>query len=57
MAVAYGLLIGLFIVGFGTMREMPGAMRSAILTSAKIMMIIAFSQLYIWGPGARADPG
>ena len=48
MAVAYGVLIGLFIVGFSAVKELPGAMRSAIITSAKIMMIIAFSQLYIW---------
>ena len=48
MAVAYGVLIGLFIVGFAAVKELPGAMRSAIITSAKIMMIIAFSQLYIW---------
>ncbi|MDE0533289.1 MAG: TRAP transporter large permease [Albidovulum sp.] len=49
MAVAYGIIIGFFIVGFGTIKEeLPGAMRSAIITSAKIMMIIAFSQLYIW---------
>ena len=48
MAVAYGLLIGLFIVGLTVVKELPDAMRSAILTSAKIMMIIAFSQLYIW---------
>ncbi|MES0812269.1 TRAP transporter large permease [Roseibium sp. SCPC15] len=48
MAVAYGLLIGLLIVGFGSIKQLPDAMRAAILTSAKIMMIIAFSQLYIW---------
>jgi tripartite ATP-independent transporter DctM subunit len=48
MAVAYGLLIGLMIVGLVSIKQLPGAMRNAILTSAKIMMIIAFSQLYIW---------
>lgn len=48
MAVAYGLLIGSLIVGLGSIRQLPDAMRNAILTSAKIMMIIAFSQLYIW---------
>jgi tripartite ATP-independent transporter DctM subunit len=48
MAVAYGLLIGMLIVGFGSIKQLPDAMRAAILTSAKIMMIIAFSQLYIW---------
>ncbi|WP_029060789.1 TRAP transporter large permease [Labrenzia sp. DG1229] len=48
MAVAYGLLIGFLIVGLGSLKQLPDAMRAAILTSAKIMMIIAFSQLYIW---------
>ena len=46
-AAVYGLIIGLFIVGFGVLREMPGAMRMAIIMSAKIMMIIAFSQIFI----------
>ncbi len=48
MAVFYGILIGMFISGGAVFKEMPGAMRHAIITSAKIMMIIAFSQLYIW---------
>ena len=48
LAVFYGLLIGLFIAGMAVVRDMPGIMRVAIVTSAKIMMIIAFSQLYIW---------
>lgn len=48
MAVAYGLLIGFLIVGLSSLKQLPDAMRAAILTSAKIMMIIAFSQLYIW---------
>lgn len=46
-AVVYGLIIGLFIVGFGVLRELPGAMSQAIIMSAKIMMIIAFSQVFI----------
>ena len=48
LAVAYGLLIGFMITGTSVLKEMPKLMRSAIITSAKIMMIIAFSQLYIW---------
>ncbi len=48
MAVAYGVIIGFFIVGFSSVTSLPGAMKAAIITSAKIMMIIAFSQLYIW---------
>jgi tripartite ATP-independent transporter DctM subunit len=46
-AAVYGLIIGSFIVGFGIFRELPGAMRTAIIMSAKIMMIIAFSQVFI----------
>ncbi len=46
-AVVYGLIIGLFIVGFGVLKDLPGAMRHAIIMSAKIMMIIAFSQVFI----------
>lgn len=48
MAVVYGLIIGFFIAGLSSIKELPKAMRYAIVTSAKIMMIIAFSQLYIW---------
>ena len=48
MAVAYGIFIGLMIVGLSVVKDLPNVMRSAIVTSAKIMMIIAFSQLYIW---------
>ena len=43
IAVAYGILISFFIVGLAGIRQLPQAMKSAIITSAKIMMIIAFS--------------
>lgn len=46
-AVLYGLVIGLFLVGLTVLKELPGAMRTAIIMSAKIMMIIAFSQVFI----------
>jgi tripartite ATP-independent transporter DctM subunit len=46
-AAIYGLIIGFFIVGVSVLRELPGAMRTAIIMSAKIMMIIAFSQVFI----------
>lgn len=48
LAVLYGITIGLFITGFRVLKQMPSALRDAIITSAKIMTIIAFSQLYIW---------
>ena len=46
-AAVYGLIIGFMIVGVTVLRELPGAMRTAIIMSAKIMMIIAFSQVFI----------
>lgn len=46
-AVVYGLIIGFFLVGLSVVRELPAAMRQAIIMSAKIMMIIAFSQVFI----------
>lgn len=46
-AAVYGLIIGLFLVGFVVLKELPGAMRQAIIMSSKIMMIIAFSQVFI----------
>jgi tripartite ATP-independent transporter DctM subunit len=46
-AAVYGLIIGFFLVGFTVIKDLPGAMRSAIIMSAKIMMIIAFSQVFI----------
>lgn len=46
-AVVYGLIIGFFLVGLSVIKELPTAMRQAIIMSAKIMMIIAFSQVFI----------
>ena len=48
LAVLYALLIGLAITGITVLKELPDLMRQAIITAAKIMRIIAFSQLYIW---------
>ena len=48
LGVLYALIIGMFIVGIRSIKSLPESLRSAIITSAKIMMIIAFSQLYVW---------
>lgn len=48
LGVLYGIIIGFFIVGFAAIRTLPDSLRTAIIISSKIMMIIAFSQLYIW---------
>ncbi|MEP3277421.1 MAG: TRAP transporter large permease [Stappiaceae bacterium] len=46
-AVFYGLVIGFFLVRLSVIKDLPNAMRQAIIMSAKIMMIIAFSQVFI----------
>ena len=48
LGVLYGLFVGLFIVGWDSLRSFPRSLRNAIIMSAKIMIVIAFSQLYIW---------
>ena len=48
LGVLYALIIGFFIIGVRSIKGFPESLRSAIITSAKIMMIIAFSQLYVW---------
>lgn len=48
LGVFYGLIIGLFIVGPEAIKSFPRSLHSAIITTAKIMVVIAFSQLYIW---------
>ncbi len=48
LGVLYALIIGFFIFGIRSIKDFPESLRSAIITSAKIMMIIAFSQLYVW---------
>ncbi len=48
LGVLYGLIIGLFIVGWDSLRSFPSSLRSSIITTSKIMIIIAFSVLYIW---------
>lgn len=48
LGVLYAIIIGLFTVGFASLKHFPETLRSGIVTSAKIMIIIAFSQLFIW---------
>lgn len=44
----YALLVGAFVIKQLKLRDVPGLMKSAILTSSTVMIIIALSQLYIW---------
>ncbi|MCK4782912.1 MAG: TRAP transporter large permease [Desulfobacteraceae bacterium] len=44
----YALLIGIFLYRGLKLRVLPSLLKEAILTSANVMIIIAFSTLYIW---------
>ena len=57
LGVFYALLVGLFLLRGLTFGAVSECLRSAALTSAKIMIIIALSQVYIWVPGAGARAG
>ena len=48
LGVLYTILVGFFLTKHLTWREFYKVVRTSILTSAKIMMIIAFSQVFIW---------
>lgn len=48
LAVLYALIIGFVVTRHLTLVEFHRALRSSILTSAKIMIIIALSQVFIW---------
>jgi tripartite ATP-independent transporter DctM subunit len=48
LGVLYGLLLGGMLVGPQAFRGLPESLRTAVMMSAKIMMIIAFSQLFVW---------
>jgi len=48
LGVLYATVVGLFLTRHLTFSAIFDALNSAILTSAKIMTIIAFSQVFIW---------
>ena len=48
LGVLYGLLLGGMLVGPQAFRDLPESLHTAVMMSAKIMMIIAFSQLFVW---------
>ncbi len=48
IGVFYALIIGLFLFKGFRLKQVPGLMKSAIKTSANVMIIIALSKLYIW---------
>ncbi|MDX9860764.1 MAG: TRAP transporter large permease [Rhodospirillales bacterium] len=48
VGAAYAMLIGMFWYGSLKLRQVPALLKEAILTSANVMIIIAFSSIYIW---------
>ena len=48
LGVFYAIIIGCFLTRRLTLEQFIKALRQSVLTSAKIMIIIAFSKLFIW---------
>jgi len=48
IGVGLALVIGIVVSGIRTVKEIPQSLRTAALMSARIMIIIAFSQLFVW---------
>lgn len=48
IGVTYAMLVGAFVIRHLTFSDVLRALRHAAVTSSKIMMIIAFSQVFIW---------
>ncbi|BDQ35018.1 TRAP transporter large permease [Pseudodesulfovibrio portus] len=48
MGALYAFLVGAFVIRELDLKKVPELMKSAILTSSTVMIIIALSQLYIW---------
>jgi len=48
LGVFYALFIGFFVIKSLTLNKVYNALKSSSLTSAKIMIIIAFSKIFIW---------
>ena len=48
LGVFYALIIGIFLIRSLNYQRIYKAIKSSVLTSAKIMIIIAFSKIFIW---------
>ena len=48
LGVFYALMIGVFLIKSLETKKIYRALKSSVLTSAKIMIIIAFSKIFIW---------
>ena len=48
IGVLYSFIIGIFVIRGLKLKDIPPILKSAIMTSATVMIIIAMSQLYVW---------
>ena len=48
LGVLFGLLLGAMLIGSRAITALPESLRAAVMMSARIMTIIAFSQLFVW---------
>ncbi len=48
IGVLYSFIIGIFVIRGLKLKDIPPILKSAIMTSATVMIIIALSQLYVW---------
>jgi tripartite ATP-independent transporter DctM subunit len=48
IGVLYALIVGVVVIRGLKLRDIPPILKSAIMTSATVMIIIALSQLYVW---------
>lgn len=48
IGVVFALFIGIALSGLKSLSRLPESLRTAVMMSARIMMIIAFSQLFVW---------
>lgn len=48
IGVLYAFIVGIFVIRGLKLRDVPPILKSAIITSATVMIIIALSQLYVW---------
>jgi tripartite ATP-independent transporter DctM subunit len=48
IGVLYAFIVGVFVIRGLKLKSIPLILKSAIMTSATVMIIIALSQLYVW---------
>jgi tripartite ATP-independent transporter DctM subunit len=48
IGVLYAFIVGVFVIRGLKLKSLPPILKSAIMTSATVMIIIALSQLYVW---------